>query len=187
MMYVTMFQIPSTDIPITLNMLDTSISGSDISIEEDIGSNFKSSSSVNDSSDNSSIDADEQDEMETDDQLLSVIHLCNDPCLNVTDHDAVPQYKLVFDNVNKSVKPRFQTIETPAVLLNYVNMYAVKMRTKSFHLSQVSLNPPADLTKEAIARNILSSIEDDCQLKINFSMLVSRILVQYIPFLSMFQ
>ena len=37
-------------------------------------------------------------------------------------------YKLVFDNINKTVTPRFQSLESPRVILNYVNMFAFKNR-----------------------------------------------------------
>ena len=95
------------------------------------------------------------------------------------------QYKLVFDNINKNVTPRFQTIESPTVLLNYVNMFAIRDRVKSCELSRVSRRPPSDISKENVSKAILPSVEDDCHLKENFSVLVSRILVQYLPFFNL--
>ena len=160
---------------------------SEISVEKEMPQSQKSTPC--DSSDNSSenVSDDEEDEMNTN-NLSSIVKLPStaidqstpDCVISETDDaindfpqenacSAITQYKLVVDNVT----PRFQTIERPTVSLNYVNLFAVRDHIQLFHLSRVSRHPPSDISKENLAQAILPSVEDDCCLKNNFSVLVS--------------
>ena len=49
----------------------------------------------------------------------------------------VETYKLVFDNIDKTVKPRYMRLESQTKSLHYVQLYAVKDRVNLSHLSQV--------------------------------------------------
>ena len=68
--------------------------------------------------------------------------------------------------------------------LQYVHSYAVRDRSNSFHLSRIDRDHP-NLTPEAIAKAILPSDEDDSIINSNFSTLISRVLVQYLPFFNL--
>ena len=98
-----------------------------------------------------------------------------------TKGDECVQYKIVFDNVNKNITPRSQALDRQTVSHNYVHMYAIRDRISSFNLSRVRRVPPL-LSREDIAKAILPSPEDDITLKQNFSIMVSRVLVDHLPF-----
>ena len=102
------------------------------------------------------------------------------------DNQHISHYKLVFDNINKTVTPRFQSLQSPRVTLNYVNMFAFKDRAvPSSHLSRVSRYFPTGLSKVEIAKAILPSCKDDESLKYNFSLIISRVLVQHFSFFNL--
>ena len=97
--------------------------------------------------------------------------------LNGTNYD-IAQYKLVTDNINKHVTPRFHSNDRPTVCHNYVHSYAVRDRSNSFHLSRIDRDHP-NLTPEAIAKAILPSDEDDSIINSIFSTLISRVLASF--------
>lgn len=102
------------------------------------------------------------------------------------DNHHISHYKLVFDNINKTVTPRFQSLESPRVTLNYVNMFAFKDRAvPSSHLSRVSRYFPTGLSKAEVAKAILPTCKDDESLRYNFSLFISRVLVQHFSFFNL--
>lgn len=86
-------------------------------------------------------------------------------------------YKLVFDNINKNIKPRYMRADAQTISLNYVQMYGVKDRIDyssavSCQRSSVELN----------LYDILPSSRDYDSLKQDFTVLISRMIVNYLPF-----
>ena len=78
------------------------------------------------------------------------------------DNHHISQYELVFDNINKTVTPRFQSLESPRLTLNYINMFAFKDRAMPpSHLSRVSRYFNTSLSKVEVAKAILPTCEDD--------------------------
>ena len=93
--------------------------------------------------------------------------------------------KIVIDDIDKNVKPRFKNFEKQTKSIHYVQIYAVRDRTD---ISQLSDNPPVkdpSLTVDDICKTILPSREDNDAIAEYFSILVSRALVTHMPFFSM--
>lgn len=92
-------------------------------------------------------------------------------------------FKLVGDNIDKTIKPRHMTLDNPTKSLHYFNVYAVNDRVDISHLSDT----PQELDVTTFSyRSILPSMADKEALEKNFSFLVIRILRKYIPFFSKF-
>ena len=86
-------------------------------------------------------------------------------------------YKIVFDNIDKNVKPRFVRSDHQTHSLHFVHSYAVKDRIE---FSQFSSKTPT-------AVNIFDIIPDEHDyksLKSDFAVLISRMIVEYMPFFS---
>ena len=87
-------------------------------------------------------------------------------------------FKLVGDNIDKTIKPRDMRLNKQATSLHYFNVYAVKDRIDFSHLSSnATIIFPDDITYDPF----YPSSEDDNGLIHNFETLVTRILVQYVP------
>ena len=84
----------------------------------------------------------------------------------------------MIDNIDSTVKPRQQIIDTQTNSLHYVQVYAVKDRIKYSHLSHSP--PPADQS----VYSLIPSSSYYHALKENFSIIVARKLVEFIPFFS---
>ena len=84
-------------------------------------------------------------------------------------------YKLVFDNIDKHVKPRYMRSDSQAVSLHYVHVYGVKDR---IDYSSLSSQKPTELN----LYDILPSAEDYDSLKKDFTTLISRMLHTHLPF-----
>ena len=89
----------------------------------------------------------------------------------------VETYKLVFDNIDKTVKPRYMRMNAQNKSLHYVQLYAVKDRV---NLSQLSQTFPSIC--EVALDTILPSDEDNASLMENMSILIARVIVNRIPF-----
>ena len=79
-------------------------------------------------------------------------------------------FKIVGDNLDKTIRPRFQTTEWQTRTLHYFHTYAVRDRIPSAHLSDT---PPALPMHVDIAK-ILPSESTHRTLAITFTTLVSR-------------
>ena len=84
-------------------------------------------------------------------------------------------YKMVFDNIDMNVKPRHMTSDKQTRSLHYVQSYAVKDRVNYDNLSN-------ELPKEVCVFDILPTNEDYEFLKRNFAILLSRVIVKFIPY-----
>ena len=87
-------------------------------------------------------------------------------------------FKMVIDNIDKTVKRRDQTIDAQTTSLHYVQVYSVKDRVDYSNLSTSRPSPCESLY------TIIPTSSDYQTLKDNFSLLVARVLVEYIPYFS---
>ena len=86
-------------------------------------------------------------------------------------------YKIVFDNIDKNIKPRFMRSDYQTRSLHYVNSYAVKDR---INFSQFLSETPTELT----LFEVLPNDADYKSLKDDFTVLVSRMIVEHMAFFS---
>ena len=84
-------------------------------------------------------------------------------------------YKLVFDNIDKTLKPRFMTQDSQTTILHYVQAYAVKDRIDYSSIGDEQNN-------ETNLYKILPDSEDYHLLKERFVIHVSRIISTYLGF-----
>ena len=92
-------------------------------------------------------------------------------------------FKLVGDNVNKNVTPSDVRVDSQTQSLHYFQTYAVRDR---IDLTAYDDTPPVvDESKIDTAR-LLPSDSDHDELTKNFSILVARVLKQYMPFFEKF-
>ena len=87
-------------------------------------------------------------------------------------------YKLVGDNIDKTVRPRHETLKHHNQSLHYFQSYAVRDRVDlGLFSDELPQADPSTFSPELL----LPSQEDlDCMLK-NFTILVTRVLVKYMP------
>ena len=85
--------------------------------------------------------------------------------------------KLVFDNIDKTVKPRHMTLESQTTSLNYVQAIAVKDRIDYSFLSD-----KIDPERESNLYDILPDGDDYDSLKKQFIIHISWTIVAYLPF-----
>lgn len=87
-------------------------------------------------------------------------------------------FKIVGDNLDKTVRPRHQTLVSQTRSLHYFHSYAVRDRIDFSMFSEVA--PQVDL-KATDFESFLPTASDSAKLKDNFGVLIARILVKYIP------
>ena len=92
-------------------------------------------------------------------------------------------FRIVGDNIDKTVKPRNMRLDNQARSLHYFNSYAVKDRVNLLHLS-----PACTIvnSKDINIEKLLPTQEDIQNIKDNICILVSRMLVAHIPALKRF-
>jgi hypothetical protein len=89
-------------------------------------------------------------------------------------------YTLCGDNIDKSVRRRYQRSDKTTISLHYFHFYGVKNRIDVSHLSNIS--PARTLNEVAKALLLVPSPADDVKLKKNVATLVSRVLVKHMEF-----
>ena len=90
-------------------------------------------------------------------------------------------FKIVGDNIDKSVKPQHETIDHHRNSLHYFHSYAVLDRIDLTKFSEVPLRLAIDSFP---ITSLLPSLEETKQVADNFGVLVGRVLVEYLPHLS---
>ena len=91
-------------------------------------------------------------------------------------------YKLVGDNLDDTITPRFERADTyRKKSVHYFNSYAIKDRIDFSHLSPVHL-PTCHPSPLHIAESLLPSISDDQVIRRNMSTLIGRIIVSQMDF-----
>ena len=93
-------------------------------------------------------------------------------------HFTTPGYKLVIDNIDSTVKPRYMREDVQNQSLHYVQLYAVKDRV------DFSAIPDCPSLSAKNLYSILPTSDDYQILKENMAVLVSRILVEHLRFFS---
>ncbi len=111
-----------------------------------------------------------QDSIRGDVDVLTLEAQCDSP---------VETYKFVFDNIDKTVKPRYMRLDSQAKSLHYVQLYAVKNRIPLYHLSPI---PPS--VSEINLSVVLPSDDDIKMLLDNLTILIARIMVKRILYFS---
>ena len=89
--------------------------------------------------------------------------------------------KLILDNIDSNVRPRFMTSEKQTQSLHYIQMYAVLDRTDTTQLSDVTPTRSQSSIAEVI-KTILPSPEDNQTMANYFSTLIGRVLVTHMPY-----
>ena len=85
-------------------------------------------------------------------------------------------YKIVFDNIDKNVNPRYMRSDYQTRSLHYVQSFAVKDRIAFSNLS-------GEIRTEVnILFDVIPGEEDYKALKQDFTILLSRLLVEHLPF-----
>lgn len=90
-------------------------------------------------------------------------------------------YRLCGDNIDKSVKHRYMRLDQKSQVkgFHYFNSYATKNRTDSSSILPIySCNP----SPRGMALTMLPSSDDDSILSSNIGTIVSRVLVNHVPF-----
>ena len=90
-------------------------------------------------------------------------------------------FKIVGDNIDKNVQPRFMRIDSRTRSLHYFHCYAVQDRVDSSSFSD-SLPQPATFPASEIYRHVIPSTEDYEILNHNLAVHVSRILFSHMSF-----
>ena len=104
---------------------------------------------------------------------LSIEPNATDTCPEVKSTNA--GYKLVFDNLDRSIKPRYMRQDLQKILLHYVQAYAVRDQINYSSISQ-------EQRSETDLYDILPHSEDYCILKERFLVHVSRVIMTYLDF-----
>lgn len=142
--------------------------------------------------------ADDSSSSDSIDQSRELHHMTEDPdscdgmCTSHDNHETHPSQddqdclqptpchgiKLVGDNIDQTVNPTHTRSDRQSKTLNYFQMYAVKDRTdiSNFSEEQPLVNPNAPI------QELLPNDDDDHILLLNFTILISRVLVKHIPF-----
>ena len=97
------------------------------------------------------------------------------PC---TEASFTAGYKLIFDNIDKNIKPRYMRSDSQTRSLHYVQAYALKDRINYAQLCSGATVTPTEIN----VYDILPNGDDYKSLKGHFSTLVSRMIVEYLPF-----
>ena len=90
-------------------------------------------------------------------------------------------YKLVGDNIDGNIRPRYMRLDRKVKSIHYYHFYAVQDRINLEGIPKI--NPPSYLpSPDAIAKSLLPTTADDAILKNNFKILFTRILLETLPF-----
>ena len=117
-----------------------------------------------------------------------VVHACTNSSLGhlhpIIATPPILGYKLVGDNVDKSVKPRYARSDNRNPPLHYFHSYAVKSRIDFSNLSNIPPSHPT-CSLDAITDKLLPSEDDNKVLHSNFSIHIKRMLVDNLKFVNM--
>ena len=87
-------------------------------------------------------------------------------------------YKIVGDNVDGKIKPRFMRSDNQSREFHYFHQYGIRDRIDFSHLSET----PPSIDPDAPLNQLIPTTEDDKALLANFRVLVTRTLVQHLHF-----
>ena len=95
----------------------------------------------------------------------------------------LPTFKLVGDNLDKSVRPRDMRMDCQTQALHYFHMYAVRDR---INLAEFTDNPSLPEVSLSDLKTILPTTQDQEVLQKNFAILIARTLTKHMPFFKKF-
>ena len=95
----------------------------------------------------------------------------------------LPTFKLVGDNLDKSVRPRDMRMDCQTQALHYFHMYAVRDR---INLAEFTDNPSLPEVSLSDLKTILPTTQDQEVLQKNFASLIARTLTKHMPFFKKF-
>lgn len=96
---------------------------------------------------------------------------------------AFPTFKLVGDNLDKSVHPRDMRMDCQTKALHYFHMYAVRDRV---NLADYADNPSLPNISPSDLKSILPTTQDEEVLQNNFAILIARTLTRHMPYFKKF-
>lgn len=96
-----------------------------------------------------------------------------------------PTFKIVGDNIDKKVKPRYMREDRQAQMLNNFHLYAVRDHVDTSNLSEEL--PSHRAFEELTIHDILPSCDDRDKMLKNYVTLFARIITAEIPFFKQFQ
>lgn len=88
-------------------------------------------------------------------------------------------FKIVGDNIDKTIKPRDMRIDHQTCSLHYFHSYAARDR---IDLSQFEDNPSLPVVSAKDLSTLLPSISDNATITSNFAFLLAQTLVKRVPF-----
>ena len=94
-----------------------------------------------------------------------------------------PTFKLVGDNLDKSIHPRDMRLDHQTKALHYFHMYAVR---DCVNLADYTDNPSLPDISPSDLKTILPTIQDEEVLHANFAILIARTLTSFMPFFKKF-
>ena len=121
-------------------------------------------------------------------QVSSDVNVSTDEDLPGTEQPSdrvptLPTFKLVGDNLDKSVRPRDMRMDSQTQALHYFHMYAVRDR---INLAEFTDNPSLPEVSLADLKTILPTNQDQEVLQKNFAILIARTLTKHMPFFKKF-
>ncbi len=109
----------------------------------------------------------------------SSLHHFSDPDTAIARR--TPSFKLVGDNIDKTINPRYMRADSKSRSLHYFHAYAVRDRIDTTGLN-CQLAPTCLPSPAIVAQSLLPSTENDKAIFCNLKILFSRILVETLPF-----
>ena len=152
--------------------------------DENLGDDIPQSSESECSSVNSPDDSDTDSSSLSSSQSDSVdVDAFLGPESSFTSEPRLKTFKLVGDNLDKTVKPREMRVDHQTKSLHYFQVYALRDRVDLSDFSNEVKMPDIDSIK---LDNFLPSSQDDNTMKSNFGVLVGRVLMKHIPYFKKF-
>ena len=93
-------------------------------------------------------------------------------------------FKIVMDNIDKTIKPNDMRMDHQTRSLHYVHKYAVRDRIDLSSFDDKPCLPDIGIMK---VNKVLPSVSDNTSIRANMSTLVARVLVENLPFLKGFK
>ena len=91
-------------------------------------------------------------------------------------------FKIVGDNVDKTINPRYMHTDRSADSCHYYQAYAIKDRVDVTHLGDKQPLPPTPTAVDSASKLILPNKADDCALTRNFKIYIARVLIRNCAF-----
>ena len=112
-----------------------------------------------------------------------ILHISDDYIMINREESKQTSYVIVADNIDKTINPRYMTIDHQRQSLHYMHMYATLDRVSCAHLiSNARIGSVMDLSASAF----LPSTEDSAMLCANYATLLARVVIKKLPYFAIF-